>query len=156
VSLGRLSDHANVNQLPQNQLAQKPFYDGKQQTDGSETMHFSRWFFLAIGILSFTPTAQALGFDTLYNRMEARLCKERLAPFFRFVWENREKRNMRVLLAKCTATTALKRGYVINPTRVFNDASPAGAQSVAADVCTCTVGDWAASVCEPLRQPLPF
>jgi hypothetical protein len=129
-------------------------------------MRFSSLLLLVCGFLGFAPPAQAaMGFDTLYNRMEARMlsacgpnavCKERLAPFLRFVWENREKRNMKILLAKCTATTALKRGYVIQPTRMFNDMSPAGAVSISSDVCVCTVGDWAASVCEPLQKPLPF
>lgn len=129
-------------------------------------MRISRMFILAIALLGFAPQAHsAMGFDALYNRMENRLlsacgpngvCKERLAPFLRFVWENREKRNMKILLAKCTAKTALTRGYVIRPTRVFNDMSPAGAQSIASDVCVCTVGDWAANVCEPLSRPLPL
>jgi len=129
-------------------------------------MRISRVSILAVALLGFAPQAHsAMGFDALYNRMENRLlsacgpnvvCKERLAPFLRFVWENREKRNMKVLLAKCTAKTALNRGYLIKPTRVFNDMSPSGAQSIASDVCVCTVGDWAANVCEPLNTPLPL
>lgn len=129
-------------------------------------MLISRMTVLVVAQLCLTPVAHAaMGFDTVYNQMEARLlsacgpnvlCRERLTPFLRFVWENREKRNMKVLLAKCTVQTALTRGYVIRPLRVFNDMSPAGALSVADDVCVCTVGNWAANVCEPLRRPLPL
>lgn len=127
---------------------------------------------VVIGMLVLIPNAYAelplLGkfnsvqkrFDNVYNVMSSKMvaacgtdekCRQDLQRFMDFIWENKDKRNVRTLLAKCTVKTAISRGYVTRPFKVFTGLNPQSAREVAQQMCSCTVGSWAAQQCAMLR-----
>lgn len=78
-------------------------------------------------------------------------CKDDISQFLKFAYDNKDKRNMKLVVAKCVVTTAAKKGILIKPTRVFSNLSPAGARQTAYSMCTCTLKNFAEEQCTVLQ-----
>lgn len=109
-------------------------------------------FLTVILILSSAPSrAGEATFDSLYNQMKSALlaacelhpdCVRRVTSFAWFLWNNRDKADIQYNTMKCLGYSAVKRGYVWSPTKIFDDLNPVTAQEVAIEVCDCVVGYW--------------
>lgn len=78
-------------------------------------------------------------------------CKQDISTFLKFLWDNKDKRNMKLVAAKCVVTTAARKGILIKPTRVFSNLTPLGARQTAYSMCTCTLKNFAAEQCVALQ-----
>ncbi len=83
-------------------------------------------------------------------------CLDRVFMLMGVIWENRDRRDVHKQLAFCTATVAYKKGYVLNPKKMWTEMNADLAKTTAVEVCECVSDKWKnpSDVCHTFSQKL--
>jgi hypothetical protein len=83
-------------------------------------------------------------------------CLDNVLMLTKVIWENRDRRDLHKHLAVCSATIAYKKGYVLNPRKMWTEMNAELAKTTAIEVCECISDKWRnpSDVCHSFSKKL--